>query len=197
MSRWCKALAGGLLITVLVQFCSFAGVCEEIRGDVLRIHILAHSDSQEDQALKLKVRDAVLAAGEGLLDGAVSREDAKTRLQTALPALEEVARQCVADNGYAYPVRAETVNMYFTTRTYDSGTYPAGYYDAVRFTIGEGKGKNWWCVLYPPLCLSAAMDQHTLSNAQNGVIQNGERYQVRFKVVEWVEKLRRILRGKT
>ncbi len=189
MSRWCKALTGGLLLTLLVQFCSFVGVCEEIRADVLRVHILAHSDKEEDQQLKLLVRDAVLKAGEGLLDGVSSREEAKARLQTALPVLEQAARQCVSDNGFDYPVHAQTVNMYFTTRTYESGTYPAGYYDAVRFTIGDGAGKNWWCVLYPPLCLSAAVDKSTLSDQQTAAIQNGERYQVRFKVVEWLETL--------
>ncbi|MBQ6830804.1 MAG: stage II sporulation protein R [Clostridia bacterium] len=188
MSRWCKALAGGLLLTMVVQFFAFSAVCEDIRGDVLRVHILANSDSEEDQTLKLKVRDAVLAVGEGVLDGVVSRDEAKARLQQALPTLQAAAQQCVYDNGFTDTVTAQTVNMYFTTRTYESGTYPAGYYDAVRFTIGEGKGKNWWCVLYPPMCLSAAMDTSSLSPSENAVIQNGQRYLVRFKVVEWLQE---------
>ena len=83
MSRWCKALAGGLLLTMVVQFFAFSAVCEDIRGDVLRVHILANSDSEEDQTLKLKVRDAVLAVGDGVLDGVVSRDEAKARLQQA------------------------------------------------------------------------------------------------------------------
>lgn len=194
MGRWCKALAGGLLVTVLIQFCSFAAVCEDIRSDVLRVHILANSDAEDDQTLKLKVRDAVLKAGEGVLDGVTSREEAQERLKTALPTLQAVAQQCVYDNGCTDIVTAQTVNMYFTTRTYASGTYPAGYYDAVRFTIGEGKGKNWWCVLYPPLCLSAATDTSSLSTAEDAVIQQGERYRVRFKVVEWVEELRKLFK---
>ncbi len=194
MSRWCKALAGGLLLTMVVQFFAFSAVCEDIRGDVLRVHILANSDSEKDQALKLKVRDAVLAAGEGVLDGIESRDEAKERLQQALPTLQAAAQQCVYDNGFCDTVTVQTVNMYFTTRTYESGTYPAGYYDAVRFTIGEGKGKNWWCVLYPPMCLSAAMDMSSLSATQTSVIQQGERYQVRFKVIEWMEELKALFK---
>lgn len=196
MSRWIKALTGGLLLTLFMQFCGFAGTCSQIRQDVLRVHILANSDSEADQALKLNVRDAVLGAGEGLLDGITSREEAKVRLQQALPTLQAAAQRCVYDNGYDYPVQVQTVNMYFTTRSYESDTYPAGYYDAVRFTIGDGVGKNWWCVLYPPLCVSAAVDKSTLSDSQTAVIQNGQRYQVRFKVLEWIEELRSSLKRK-
>lgn len=189
MGRWCKALIGGVLLTLLVSFCSFSAVCADIRADVLRVHILANSDDEDDQALKLKVRDAVLTAGEGLLDGVTSRKEAKACLQTALPVLQRAAQQCVYDNGYEYTVTAQTVNMYFTTRTYESGTYPAGYYDAVRFTIGEGNGQNWWCVLYPPLCLSAAVDADSLSAEQTAVIQNGKAFAVKFKLLEYWERL--------
>lgn len=193
MSRWSKALSGGLLLTLLLQFCGFAGNCEAIRNGVVRVHILANSDSEEDQQLKLKVRDAVTAAGENLLDGTEDIAAAREKLQAALPTLCAAAQQCVYDNGYAYEVNGEVTHMYFTTRTYDSGTFPAGYYDAVRFTIGEGAGRNWWCVMYPPLCVSAAADPDTLTNtfthAQTDIIEHSGRYRVRFKIVEWWERL--------
>lgn len=200
MSRWIKALAGGVFLSLLFQMCGFAGDCRAIQGQVLRVHILANSDSDEDQSLKLKVRDAVITAGAGILDGAADGESAQKQVREALPFLQQAAQQCVYDNGYTYEVQAQLTNMYFTTRTYDSGTFPAGYYDAVRFTIGEGQGKNWWCVMYPPLCVSAAMDKDSLSDVltdtQTDVVENGQRYQVRFKVVEWVESFLSLFRDK-
>ena len=193
MSRWIKALAGGLLLSLLFQLCGFAENCEVIRSQVVRVHILAHSDSEEDQALKLKVRDAVTAAGADVLDGTETVEEARNKLEAALPSLCAVAQQCVYDNGYGYAVQGELTNMYFTTRTYDSGTFPAGYYDAVRFTIGEGKGHNWWCVMYPSLCVSAAADtdslEDTFTDKQTDMIENSGQYVVSFKVVEWLERL--------
>lgn len=200
MTRWIKALSGGLVLTLLLQFCGFSSDCAAIRDTVLRVHILANSDSDSDQQLKLKVRDAVVEAGAGLLDGVTDAETARGVLESALPTLRQAAQRCVYDNGYTYPVKAEVVNMYFTTRTYDSGTFPAGYYDAVRFTIGEGAGKNWWCVMYPPLCVSAATDKSTLSDVldpdETAIVQNGGQYQVRFKVVEWVEAVLAFFKGK-
>ena len=97
------------------------------------------------------------------------------------------------DEGFSYPVAAELTTMYFGTRTYDSGTFPAGRYRAVRFSIGEAKGKNWWCVMYPPLCVSAATDKATLSDVMNKdactIVSEAPRYAVRFKVVEWFETI--------
>ena len=201
MSRWIKALAIGLLLTLMVELCVFSQDCSSIRSSVVRVHILANSDSEEDQALKLLVRDAVVEAGAGLLDGVSDPQTARQRLQKALPTLCEVAQQCVYEQGYAYTVNGEVTNMYFTTRTYENGTFPAGLYDAVRFTIGEGQGKNWWCVMYPPLCVSAACDSDTLdellTDSQTDMVQHGSRYRVRFKVVEWIEGIAAKIRIKT
>ena len=195
MSRWIKALAGGLLLTLLFQFCGFTASCEGIRQTVVRVHILAHSDGEADQALKLKVRDAVTKAGAHLLIGTETAAEARKKIETALPDLQEAAQQCVYEQGYTYPVTAALTNMYFTTRTYESGTLPAGYYDAVRITIGEGQGRNWWCVLYPPLCVGAATDlSETLSENQTDIVQNAPRYHVRFKVVEWWESFCNLFR---
>lgn len=198
MSRWAKAAAGGLLLTLLFQFCGFAACCDGIRQQVVRVHILANSNSEEDQALKLKVRDAVTKEGADLLDGTETAAEAREKIAAALPTLQAAAQTCVYQNGYGYTVNVEVTNMYFATRTYDSGTLPAGYYDAVRFTIGEGQGHNWWCVMYPPLCVSAAADPDSLQNAltedQTHIAQNAPRYQVRLKVVEWWEQLCNLFR---
>ncbi len=193
MKRWIKVICGVVLVCMTVSLCGFAGNCATVRDSVVRLHILANSDSKEDQTLKLKVRDAVIAAGAGLLDGVTDREQAEDRLQEVLPQLIETAQQCVYDEGYSYPVTAELTTMYFTTRTYESGTFPAGRYRAVRFSIGDAKGKNWWCVMYPPLCVSAVTDKASLSDVMNKgactIVSEAPRYVVRFKVVEWFETL--------
>lgn len=186
-----KALAMGLTATVLLTFGRFTAVCGEIRSQVVRLHVLANSDSEEDQALKLRVRDAVLAASDGLLNGVTDTEAALAAVQAQLPRLQAAAQACVAENGYNYPVAVEVREMYFTTRTYDAGTLPAGQYHALRVTIGEGAGRNWWCVVYPPLCLSAAAEPAHLSDVLDeeacDAVEHPDRYEVRFKVVEWLE----------
>lgn len=193
MKRWGKALSGAVILCIVFSLCGFAGNCAKVRDSVVRLHILANSDSAEDQALKLKVRDAVTEAGAGILDGVTTREQAESRLQAELPQLIETAQQCVYDEGFLYPVTAELTTMYFTTRTYDSGTFPAGRYHAVRFSIGEAKGKNWWCVMYPPLCVSAATDKASLADVMDDdaceIVSDAPRYAVRFKVVEWFETI--------
>ena len=191
MNRWMRAIAGGLLLCVCLSLCGFEGRCDDLRGRVLRLHILANSDSDADQALKLKVRDAVVEASAGWLDGVKSAEDAEDVLDGRLSELVDVARETVRRAGYADPVTAERCEMYFTTRQYGDVTLPAGRYQAVRFVIGEGEGHNWWCVLFPPLCVSAATDAATtadvLTQEEDAIVTKPGRYVVRLKVVEWWE----------
>ncbi len=196
--RFWRAGVGGLCLCMLLSLCGFAGECAAVREQVVRLHILANSDSKEDQALKLKVRDAVLEAAAGWLDGATSPAEALALIEQKLPALETVAQQTVWAAGYDYPVRARQTTMYFPTRQYETVTMPAGIYEAVRFTIGSGEGKNWWCVVYPPLCAGAAMTHYPLADVldaeQVDVVTGGERYVVRFKVVEWLAQLSELFR---
>lgn len=191
--RWIKAVAGALVGCLVLSVCQLHGTCEGVRETVVRLHILANSDSAEDQALKLKVRDAVLAASADWQDTAATPEEALTLAQERLPQLQAVAEQTVAAEGYHYPVKAEVCRMYFTTRQYDTITLPAGQYDAVRISIGEGAGQNWWCVMYPPLCIGAATDRKEAtalwSDSQQKLVQGGSRYVVKFKVVEWAQQV--------
>ena len=191
--RWIRAVTGGLLLCLLLSACSLYGQCEQVRDSVVRLHILANSDSEADQTLKLQVRDAVVEAAAGWLDGASDTGEALILAEAALPRLEAVARQTVADAGYTYPVRVELCRMYFTTRRYDAVTLPAGMYEAVRVTLGEGAGRNWWCVVYPPLCAGAAADRRTMADVLDAdgqaLVEGGDRFVVKFKVVEWVENL--------
>ncbi len=189
MSKWIKAISCGLVGCMLFSFCQFSGRCANIREQVVRLHVLANSDSKEDQNLKLQVRDAVLTASEGLLDGCTTREDALQRVEAQLPALKQAAQQEIAAQGYDYAAKVYLCRMYFTTREYDAGTLPAGQYDALRVEIGEAKGKNWWCVMFPSICLPATdSDWDTvLSPEEKDIVENGDSYKIGFKVVEWWE----------
>ena len=146
----------GFLIAIVLSVTSFAETCDEIRTDVLRLHVIANSDSPEDQALKLKVRDAILEKGENIFDGSVTRENAQEKIEKEKKILEETAKKVIEENGFDYDVEITVTEEYFTTRTYENVTLPAGNYMAVRVLIGESAGQNWWCVMFPPLCLPAA-----------------------------------------
>ena len=128
----------------------------QLAEKVVRLHVLANSDSEEDQALKLKVRDAVLEQATETLRGADSQAEASRRLTDILPELEETARAVITANGYDYGVRAELAETSFPTKEYDGFALPAGEYLALRVLIGEAAGQNWWCVLYPSLCFTNA-----------------------------------------
>ena len=181
-SKWIKALSCALVLTLVLSICGFAGECGEIRDRVLRLHVLANSNTEEDQALKLKVRDAVIEAAAGMFDEVSDKGEALTQAQSKLSDLEGVAQQKVYDEGYAYVVHAKLVEMYFTTRQYDTGTLPAGIYDALRITIGTGEGKNWWCVVFPPMCVSTATEHKELSDVldpeQEDIVSQPQKYEV-------------------
>ncbi len=197
MRKWGKALALGLVLTLILSLCGFtwgfAKDCEEIRRKVVRLHVLANSDTEEDQALKLKVRDTVTQTAAGLFDTAGDAGEALEVAKEQLPVILAAAQQRVYDEGYDYPVNAELTRMYFTTRTYDAGTLPAGMYDAVRITIGEGAGKNWWCVVFPPICVPAAAEHKELTDVldedQVDIVTRPQKYEVKFKIVELWEGL--------
>ena len=124
---------------------------QELADKVVRLHILANSDSEEDQALKLQVRDVVLTRAEELLRASDVRGEAEVMLREHLRELTQVAQTAIAENGYGYSVRTELANTVFPTREYEGFSLPAGNYLALRVIIGEGGGKNWWCVVVPPL----------------------------------------------
>ena len=155
LSKLLKIQAVVFAVIIAAGVCSvgaFAYNCSRVRADVLRMHVIANSDSDEDQALKLKVRDAVLERGAELFDGTVTADEAKAKIEPQKAELEAAAREVIEREGYDYPVSVNVVNEYFATRCYGDLTMPAGRYTAVKVVIGEGAGHNWWCVLYPNLC---------------------------------------------
>ena len=131
---------------------SFGEECSFIRENTLRLHILANSDSPADQALKLKIRDAVLSCSGELFSGCDTRQKMISAAQEQLPKIQQVAEQTALHNGYELPVTVSVTDMFFETRRYDHVILPAGTYTAVRIELGAAAGKNWWCVLYPNLC---------------------------------------------
>lgn len=186
----------GLVISVLLSIISFGASCGEIRQDVLRMHVIANSDSAEDQAVKLKVRDAVLEAGEDLFDGTLTAEGAEQVLDSDIERLQNAAQNVLTENGFDYGVRVEIGKDYFNTRTYDGEvTLPAGEYEAVRVILGEGKGQNWWCVMFPPMCLPAAEADTEISDVltqnEEDVVKSNPKYEARFKIVELFENFYR------
>lgn len=130
---------------------------QKLAGEVLRFHVLANSDSKEDQALKMKVKEEVISYMKEKLPNAKSAEDMKRWTGRHEKDLEAVAKQVIQREGYSYPVRANLTVDYFPDKTYGDITFPAGRYEALRIEIGDAKGQNWWCVLYPNLCFIDAV----------------------------------------
>lgn len=183
-----------LLAIITANMTAFAGECADIRDNAIRLHILANSDSHEDQALKLQVRDRILAETPELFSQVHSFGDAQGRVAEYLPQLIRTAEDEIRCQGYGYPVSGKLVRMYFDTREYDGRILPAGMYDAVRIEIGAGEGKNWWCVLFPPLCVPAAYDpaedpDGICADGISGIETLSLQYEPKFAVVELFEKL--------
>ena len=181
-------------IFILLSVFGFYKSCEGVRENVLRMHVIANSNSKEDQALKLKVRDAVLEKGSELFDGSLRADDAKQKLEPKRDELIKTAKEVIKKEGYNYPVTVDVVNEYFATRAYGKMTMPAGKYTAIKVVIGTGEGRNWWCVMFPPMCLPAAQKETRenidifLDDGEAKVVKSNIKYEPRFKIVELIEE---------
>lgn len=192
-----KAVLISLILSFILPIIDFINNCENISNKVIRLHILANSDTGVDQNLKLLVRDKILASSNLFLDKDDNTlEKAEEKFKNNISKIESIAQREVYNNGFDYDVHAEIVNMYFNTRQYNNFTMPSGNYKALRITIGSGKGKNWWCVMFPPLCISAA-EEHTtelddvLTEPEREVLN--EKYEIKFKIVELFELIKNIV----
>ena len=188
-----KSACIAFVLTVIYSMIPFRTECKEISDEVFRLHILANSDEDYDQQLKLKVRDKILLYTESLFEQAQSKEEAENLISNNLQDICNTAQKEVTYNGYDYSVTAQITKMYFTTRTYESYTLPSGMYDALRITIGSGEGHNWWCVMYPSICISSEESQdeaakETFNDKQYDIVKN-EKYEYKFKIVEIFEKI--------
>ena len=188
-----KSVLCGFIVCFAISMTGFDAQSKETSDDVFRLHILANSDSEKDQDLKQSVRKVVQEMCYNIYDGAKNRDDAERIIAGKLPEIVEAAQEEVYRLGFDYPVRGEIVkDMYFTNRVYDNITLPAGDYDALRLTIGSGEGHNWWCVMFPPICISAADNDADISDvldeAQTELVTD-KKYEIKFKVYEWYQDL--------
>ncbi len=191
------SLCLGLLSAIFLSLASFNASCEDLRKNVLRLHIIANSDSQEDQSLKLKIRDEILSKSEDLFESA---SDIETAINIATEKTQEfcdIANKVIKENGYDYSVTAMIGESYFETREYDDFTLPAGYYESLIVKVGKAEGKNWWCVIFPEICIPAASKgdlTDTVCQSSAKIAKENERYVMRFKAVEIYERIKKLIK---
>ena len=187
-----------LLFTLFLSYAKSAGT--NISKSVLRLHVIANSNSHSDQQLKLRVRDSILNKASSLFSSTASSDEALRIADTNASFLKEIAEKEIRRYGYDYPVSVTVGESAFPTKTYDDITLPAGKYNAVRIEIGEAKGENWWCVMYPPLCFtngilsvsdnSKTQLKNSLSESDYKLIsQKSAPVKVRFKIVEFFQSI--------
>ncbi|MBQ6379974.1 MAG: stage II sporulation protein R [Clostridia bacterium] len=180
-----------LIGCIFYNFISFANCCNQIKKDVLRLHILANSDAPSDQALKLKVRDAVLREGGAIFEGVETINQAKKKASENLDVIRNIAIKELRANNCFDSVEVKLSKAFFDTRYYSDFTLPAGEYEALQVIIGEGNGHNWWCVMFPQMCLAASGKQtrvQTLNEAEQKLVFSNPQIEIRFKCVEIYEK---------
>lgn len=171
----------------------FIKTSESISQEVFRLHILANSDSDEDQSLKLKVRDKILTESESLFINCKNLNDVITTSKNNIEYFEKLANECIKENGYNYETKVYVDKEYFNTREYEKITLPSGVYNALKIEIGEAKGHNWWCVMFPAICLPAVSDDEInsiLNEDEIELINSNNKYEIRFKIVEIYEKIK-------
>lgn len=187
----CAALAA-FIICIFASTYNLDRNCEDIRNNILRLHVIAASDSEEDQKLKLELRDELLYKGSKIFSHSRTKDEAQEKIRNKLADVEKTACDFLESRGCKHTATVTLEKCFFPTRRYDTFTLPAGYYDALRVVIGEGKGKNWWCIMFPALCLPAAekgdasFDGILTEESKRIISEN--RYELRLWLVEkWQE----------
>ena len=202
MRKWWKRLAVFALVAAALTY--GAGLLKDhnlLEENLLRLHVVANSDTQADQSVKLRVRDAVLNVLSDAMGAMPTMEEAKAYLQTHLPEIRQAANTALKQAGSSLEAAVTLVKEAFPQRIYDTFRLPAGVYETLRITIGQGEGRNWWCVLFPTLCVptssagfeavavSAGMPEdlsHTLS---------GQTPDIRFRLLDWLGEIKCWLNG--
>lgn len=169
-----------------------SAISEDLSNAVFRLHVIANSDSEEDQSLKLKVRDSLLHYMNTICSNCKTKEEAISIALDNQNEFQKIAEQTISENGYDYSVQININNFYFPTKNYGDISLPAGYYDALRVEIGEAKGKNWWCVMFPSLCFidvsSGVVDneakqslEDNLNEESYNIISENDNSEINFK----------------
>lgn len=192
-----------ILFSIYTFICAYSyvnAVSENLSNSVFRLHVIANSDTQKDQDLKYIVRDKLIEYMNTLSQSCSSKEEVIKISQDNLDDFKQIAENTIREQGYFYPVEVEIGNFEFPTKTYGDISFPAGYYDALRVKIGEAKGKNWWCVMFPPLCFVDVTTGIVPDNSKDDLKQNlsDEEYKIisntessditlKFKLIEFFE----------
>ena len=197
-----------ILLLFYSAFCAFSyihSVSNDISNSVFRLHVIANSNSVEDQSLKFKVRDNILNYMNSLCSNTSSKDDAIKIAKENSDMFYKIAKKTIEDNGYSYDVKINLGNYEFPTKTYGDICLPCGNYDAMRIEIGDAKGKNWWCVMFPPLCFvdvtsgvvpddSKKILKDSFSNDEEFILVNEEKrsdIKFKFKLIEMFQNMKR------
>ena len=179
-----------LLIIITAWLGEFYQASEQVRQEVLRLHILAASDNEEDQKLKLAVRDRLLKESELWFSDESNKVAAEEWLQSRLKDIAAIAEDELKRHGWDDEVGVQLCRAAFSTRVYDTFTLPVGEYDALRIIIGEGEGQNWWCVLFPNLCLPSSGSEDWFVEHNLQVLQTTPQLEPRFALLEWLQNMK-------
>lgn len=199
--RKCKnMLLFCFVLAATVWTCGLVADKQTLRQELVRLHVVAASDSQEDQELKLRLKDAVVESLQAEMARLGSAEEAKAYLQENLPKIEAIANRLLLEAGSSDTATVSLALEEFSTRVYDTFTLPAGLYDALRITVGEGEGKNWWCVVFPSLCLPATAEGFEdtascagFSDSLTAALEGDQGYEIRFWVLDALGRIENFL----
>lgn len=199
MKNYKRYILISLLLFIYLSICALSyvnAVSSNIQNSVFRLHVIANSNQEEDQNLKYLVRDKILEYINSISQDYNTKEDIIKIANSNIEEIKKIAENVVLENGYNYPIKVSIGNFAFPTKTYGDITFPAGFYDALKVEIGEAEGKNWWCVMFPPLCFvdvtSGIVPDESKENLKNNLSQeeydlisdNSTDIEIKFKIVE-------------
>ena len=200
MKQHLKIWEISLLFALCITLCTglFAKAeQQQLAGELIRLHVIANSDSESDQSAKLNVRDSALKVLTPLLEGITSVDEAEKVIRNTLPQLCNSARQSLLDDGKYYSPRAELCVEQYPTRKYDGFALPAGNYISLKIILGKGEGHNWWCVVFPPLCMTSVENEEAFSSLTDEsaklITNDGSEYKLKFRIIEIYQQLRQSL----
>lgn len=191
--KWLNfSLIFGIIAAILISNINFSNSCKEMYENIIRIRIIANSNSEADQTLKLNIRDAVLESSKEIFSGIKDYNEAEKIASENINLFKETAQSVVNEKGLNYKVDLKIKDEFFDTREYDNFTLPAGTYKSLVFTVGEGRGQNWWCVMFPEVCVGGCSGKlsDSLSDDSANIAYNSDKYIVKFKTVEIFENIK-------
>lgn len=183
-----KSVIFGFLFSVIFSFTNFSVQCDNINKKTLRLHIIPNSNSPEDQELKIKIKDKLINTLQYELSEQKNINYTKYFIKNNINKINNIIQEEISKNNFDYNFKTELTNMCFETKYYENTVYPAGNYQALRITIGNGAGKNWWCVMFPPMCISVSSNKNNINNnfskQEQNIITNPKKYKIKLKILE-------------